>query len=728
MADEIRAFMAEEGWTGEVLADSGNSYHLRYPVNLPANAESKELNRRLLQGLAARFDNDECIVDPTVFDNARLCKLYGTVSRKGENTPERPWRSSAILEVPTREVLLPNGTSVTALNMEPVPLSVIQRTIAHLPLLVSAGFAEMGAESRHYVDRLQAFLEQNGIPILNGQGVTKGLRHHFHIECPWHDEHGSITTESSTSVWYGQASAGERYGYFGFRCIHSSCGKRKWISVLDKFDLDREFKWRMDSLPLDLSDGAIGRYFLTEPEARNHLRLYDTNTGRATFVGSRIDIVDQSRVLLTMAVERTLLHLRWAMPPPANENDDYRRVCDSVTKRGNVVNWVAPNCDKIRAETLDANGYLIGLPGGKTCDLKTGAIRDMTLEDRLTRRLRITPKPGETPVYDYLLRSISSANDQPPDTDWIRYMEAFLGHCMIGELLYDHWPMWEGDGGNGKSVMVSLIGYCLQDFVATVRFTELAKDEKGGDNTNKRLNAKLIGCRVAICEEIGETGGHRAIETGIIKDLTSHLTRLIGAFLYANEIEGRVQFKLVTLFNSPPQVEDDAAFRRRVELLPFRASFNAKNDPDCIRMVMEKKNAPEALRKAPGSLDAMLRGEGPAILARWIKSAQLLIASGEPIPWPDAMKTATDAMFRRVNLYAQFIGECIEQADEDFTTAAVEEAAVWWFGNRQRDLDRSRLRAELEAGKFPAVDKTRKERARGFRGGRIRRSTTLIVG
>jgi hypothetical protein len=35
-----------------------------------------------------------------VFNPARLCKFYGTMARKGPNTPDRPHRQSAIIEAP----------------------------------------------------------------------------------------------------------------------------------------------------------------------------------------------------------------------------------------------------------------------------------------------------------------------------------------------------------------------------------------------------------------------------------------------------------------------------------------------------------------------------------------------------------------------------------------------------------------------------------------------------
>lgn len=90
--------LRERGWPMPVLADSGNGYHLLYRVDLPAGDGG--VVERILKALAARFDTDQVKIDQTVFNPARIVKLYGTISRKGDDTPERPHRRSAILEVP----------------------------------------------------------------------------------------------------------------------------------------------------------------------------------------------------------------------------------------------------------------------------------------------------------------------------------------------------------------------------------------------------------------------------------------------------------------------------------------------------------------------------------------------------------------------------------------------------------------------------------------------------
>jgi len=143
------------------------------------------------------------------------------------------------------------------------------------------------------------------------------------------------------------------------------------------------------------------------------------------------------------------------------------------------------------------------MPGGMVADLRTGQLRKMECTDFLTKRLRFVATNTPTLVYDYFLGSISSANDQPADLEWMGHFELLHGYFLIGHYNFHIWPIWTGGGGNGKSENARLIKSTLGDFCAVVRWSELAHDERGGDNTTKRLNFKLLQSRVALVEEMG---------------------------------------------------------------------------------------------------------------------------------------------------------------------------------------------------------------------------------
>ena len=81
-----------------MFCDSGNGFHLLYRVDLPADDGGTV--GKLLGALAARFDTPRVKIDRSVANPSRICKLPGTLARKGDHVPDRPHRRSRVLEVP----------------------------------------------------------------------------------------------------------------------------------------------------------------------------------------------------------------------------------------------------------------------------------------------------------------------------------------------------------------------------------------------------------------------------------------------------------------------------------------------------------------------------------------------------------------------------------------------------------------------------------------------------
>ncbi len=93
----IRDWLKDEWGVQTVLADSGNGGHVLIPVDLPA--DDGGLVERVLLAIAARFDDEVVKIDLAVHNPSRIWKLYGTVARKGDHTPEQPHRLARLLEV-----------------------------------------------------------------------------------------------------------------------------------------------------------------------------------------------------------------------------------------------------------------------------------------------------------------------------------------------------------------------------------------------------------------------------------------------------------------------------------------------------------------------------------------------------------------------------------------------------------------------------------------------------
>ena len=100
MAVAIRQFLRTRGWPDPVSARSGNGGHLLYLIELSNDDDAERLVHDVLLALARRFDTPAVEVDVKVANASRICKLYGTMARKGDDTPERPHRRSKVFKVP----------------------------------------------------------------------------------------------------------------------------------------------------------------------------------------------------------------------------------------------------------------------------------------------------------------------------------------------------------------------------------------------------------------------------------------------------------------------------------------------------------------------------------------------------------------------------------------------------------------------------------------------------
>lgn len=82
-------------FSNPIKAMSGNGGHLLFRLSdLPATDDTKCFIKNTLQGIANRFNTDAIKIDTTVFNPARIWKLYGTTARKGDAVPAGPQRAA----------------------------------------------------------------------------------------------------------------------------------------------------------------------------------------------------------------------------------------------------------------------------------------------------------------------------------------------------------------------------------------------------------------------------------------------------------------------------------------------------------------------------------------------------------------------------------------------------------------------------------------------------------
>jgi hypothetical protein len=113
MAQIILADLGKQGWPEPLIGDSGNGALLIYLLDLPNGLRVSDQIKAVLKALSLRYQEHltrlHLEIDQAVFNPIRLTKVYGTMTRKGDNTESRLHRMALILIFATRATSCPPG-------------------------------------------------------------------------------------------------------------------------------------------------------------------------------------------------------------------------------------------------------------------------------------------------------------------------------------------------------------------------------------------------------------------------------------------------------------------------------------------------------------------------------------------------------------------------------------------------------------------------------------------
>lgn len=209
---QVRDYLTGLGWPEPIVGDSGNGGHLLYRINLEAS--DKGLVKRVLEGLAVRFNDDIVQIDTGVYNPARISKLYGTVARKGadflgtENIEARPHRLSRMLSVP--ETLLP----VVIEKLEAVALPVVE--------------AMTRSKQQSYngvAFDLSTWIEEYDLDVRPPKTTQQGTVWVFN-SCPWNEKSADPHADDEAAYIFQHKDGGIAAG-----CHHERCSGNDWASL-----------------------------------------------------------------------------------------------------------------------------------------------------------------------------------------------------------------------------------------------------------------------------------------------------------------------------------------------------------------------------------------------------------------------------------------------------------------------------------------------------------------
>lgn len=203
LARTIFKYMKATGWNDPIIAESGNGVHLLYRIMLARNVDRIQLVKDCLTALDIMFSTNAVKVDTKTFNPARICKLYGTMAKKGADTKIRPHRMSRMIYVPD--------------DLKVNDIALCEALAANIPK------EDEPRRENHYQPRtfdLRDFIQRHGIPVkkeIPWNGGTKFVLEH----CLFNPEHKHADA----------ALVQTADGKICYNCFHNSCANNHWREV-----------------------------------------------------------------------------------------------------------------------------------------------------------------------------------------------------------------------------------------------------------------------------------------------------------------------------------------------------------------------------------------------------------------------------------------------------------------------------------------------------------------
>lgn len=270
---------------------------------------------------------------------------------------------------------------------------------------------------------------------------------------------------------------------------------------------------------------------------------------------------------------------------------------------------------RAKVDDFDAVPHLLGIPGGRVIDLRTGEERQGRPEDRVSLSTAVAPAPpGAVPTQ--FLRFISEIADGREG--WPVFLQRIAGYGLTGSTEAQSIFFLTGRGSNGKSVLRDVLLRLAGGYSRTVAAEVFMRSHSTQHPTSL---ARMAGARLVLASELPHG---RVWNDQLVKDVTGG-EAITARFMHKDEFSFTPRATVIVTGNTRPSFASaDEAMARRLVLVEFRRVF-AENE------------------RVPRLAEKLLAAEGPAILRWAIDGAVAWFAAGggrEGLAIPDDVAAA----------------------------------------------------------------------------------------
>jgi len=206
----LRYCMKDLGLPQPLPSMSGNGGHLLFMLpNIKVNNESRNFIEHFLQHLAEKFNTNQVTIDTTVFNPARIWKLYGTTARKGDPVPAGPGREAK----PHRMSYLDSVENIRPIDRD--TLGKLYKKFKAEESTRDTGVKSTQITGNGKLD-VSKYLNHYGIPykIKSKNGACLYCLDHCVFDSSHNGNESAIVQQESGRLLY--------------QCFHDSCKGRTW--------------------------------------------------------------------------------------------------------------------------------------------------------------------------------------------------------------------------------------------------------------------------------------------------------------------------------------------------------------------------------------------------------------------------------------------------------------------------------------------------------------------
>lgn len=225
------------------------------------------------------------------------------------------------------------------------------------------------------------------------------------------------------------------------------------------------------------------------------------------------------------------------------------------------------------------------------------------------------------------------------DRALVRFLQEFVGYCLIPDMRHGIALFLEGEGANGKTTFADIITALVgQHNCSSVPLQDWSLTFSLADTYGKLINFSP------------ETDARKEVPAALLK---GYVTGDLYTFKrkYKPGVTARSTAKLIITWNRRPAVSDDSdGFWRRVRLVPWRAQFSSVTRDETLPMKLRKE--------LPG-------------IARWAVEGLVRLRQVGKFSEPEAIRDAATAYRDESDTVRAFLNVTVESDRESCLTKTV---------------------------------------------------------